>query len=549
MWKVDRLVDRVGEWNAQLFRELKGRATLKNILLATVLSVGGQIMLLLTFLLQLPTNPSPESERSSQIYCVLESIPVYSNSRALHERSVCQLNALGQVITDWPHWWADILAALSWAIPLLLMTGGVYLLANDLRQESRRGTLNFLRLSPQSASEILVGKLLGVPVLVYCAVMIALPLHLGAVVGSGFGLVNTVAWYIFMLALAGVFYTAAILLTLASPMVPIALAVLTLGMANSLLSMTHWLVRGIDAIKPFNADMYWFYLPINHSRLTFYLFGIGNCLVIIYWLWQSIGRCYRDPSSTLLAKKSSYQLNLCWQIWLVGFSLPLGSGSYAPFSAANLALLLGGILIFQIWAAFVAIFLLTPQRQAITDWSRYRRDRHRPQLWQRDIWQDLLWDDRSPASLALAVNLAIALIIWLPWCPFAFADGQMAVKAGISVVVTAVLLWNYGLLIQMWLITNKKWPWQQAIAYITPLVVLPASGAMFAAIMGLPSIASFILATASPLAIFGIYQITWGELLLGAAIQSLVAVMTITRLQRHLYQMGQSETQALFSAV
>ncbi len=546
MWKVDRLVDRAGEWNAQLFRELKGRATPKNILLATILSVGGQIMLLLTFVSQLPTSGAG---RGMQSYCVLETIKEVNSSGDFYDRPVCQIDIFGQVRIDWPHWWADILAALSWAIPLLLMTGGVYLLANDLRQESRRGTLNFLRLSPQSASEIFAGKLLGVPVLVYCAVIVAFPLHLRAAVGSGFGLVNTVAWYIFTLALAGVFYTAAILLTLASPTVPIVLAGLTLWLGSSLLSMTHWFVRGVESLKPFNGFIYWFYLPINQGLLPFYLFGIGNCLVIIYWLWQSICRCYRDPNSTLLAKKSSYQLNLCWQIWLVGFSLPLCSGNYTPFQASDLALLLGGILIFQVCAALVAIFVLTPQRQAIADWSRYRRDSNGKNFWQRDIWQDLLWDDRSPATLSLAVNLAIALIIWLPWCPFAFVDGQMAVKAGISVVVTAVLLWNYGLLIQMWLITNKKWPWQQATAYITPLVLLPSSVAMFAGIIGLHSIASLILATASPLAIFGIYQITWMELLLGAAIQSLVAVMAIARLQRHVQKMGQSETQAFFSAV
>ncbi len=549
MWNVDKLIDRVGDWNAQLFRELKGRATSRNIFLAAGLSIGGQILLLSTFILQLPTDPPPGASRSSQTYCVLESIKVSNSNGGFYDQKVCQLNALGQVSTDWPHWWASVLSAMSWLLPVLLITSGVYLLATDLRRETKRGTLNFVRLSPQSAAEIFRGKLLGVPVLVYLAVAVALPLHSFAAISSGFGLINACTWYALIAAMASVFYIAAMFLTLASPTVPIVTAGLTLWLSSSMLSLTNWLLSATvssDPSRSFLPQLHWFYLPITQNLFSFYLFGIGNCLVAIYWLWQSICRRYQNSNGTLLSKKSSYQLNICLQMWLVGFGLPLFTGSH---SSSSLVIFLGGVFFCQICAALVTIGLLTPQRQAIHDWSRYRRTSERKKLWQRDIWQDLLVNDQSPAVLALAVNLAIALVVWLPWCPFAFTNGQMALKTGVSVVITAVLILNYGLLIQMWLITKKKWPRQQALAFITPLVILPSSGAMLAALVGKQSIASFIIAIASPLAVFGVSQISWLQMLLGAAIQSVVSVLAIASLQRQIRKIGQSETQTFLSAI
>lgn len=546
MWNVNKLIDRVGDWNAQLFRELKGRVTSRNILLATGLSIGSQILLLCTFMLQLPTNPQPAASRSSQTYCVLENIKV--SNGGFYDQKVCQLNALGQVSTDWPHWWADILSAMSWLLPVLLLTGGVYLLANDLRRETKRGTLNFVRLSPQSAAEIFRGKLLGVPVLVYLAVAVALPLHFFAAMGSGFGLINAFAWYALMVAIATVFYMAAMFLTLASPVVPIAMAGIALWLSSSVLSLTNWLLYAAVSSDPWSAalpKMHWFYLPITQNLFSFYLFGIGNCLVAIYWLWQSICRRYQNPHGTLLAKKSSYQLNLCLQLWLVGFGLPLLTSD----SSSALAFFLGGVFVCQICAALVLIGLLTPQRQAIQNWSRYRRASERRKLWQRDIWQDLWGNDQSPAVLALIVNMAIALVIWLPWCSFAFSNGSMAMKTIVAVIITALLFSNYGLLIQMLSITKKKWPRQQAIAYMAPLLVFPASGALLAVMFGKQSIASLIMVIATPLSVFNIAQISWLQLLVGAVMQSLVSVLAIASLQRQIRKIGQSETQTFLSAI
>jgi hypothetical protein len=57
-----------------------------------------------------------------------------------------------------------------------------YLLIDNLGTELQQGTLNDLRLSPQSATQILGGKLLGVPILAYGFNVICLLTHLGWVV-------------------------------------------------------------------------------------------------------------------------------------------------------------------------------------------------------------------------------------------------------------------------------------------------------------------------------------------------------------------------------
>ena len=78
-------------------------------------------------------------------------------------------------------WWRDhweyIFLTLSAVFIFVLLVGGTYLLINNLAQEENRGTLNFIRLSPQSEKNILIGKMLGVPILVYIVTFAAFPLH------------------------------------------------------------------------------------------------------------------------------------------------------------------------------------------------------------------------------------------------------------------------------------------------------------------------------------------------------------------------------------
>ena len=76
-----------------------------------------------------------------------------------------------------------------------LLTIGSYLLLSNLDKEQRRGTLNFIRLSPRSATNILGGQLMGAPILVYLAIALALPLQLKAGLGAGLGMPELVGFF------------------------------------------------------------------------------------------------------------------------------------------------------------------------------------------------------------------------------------------------------------------------------------------------------------------------------------------------------------------
>ena len=154
------------DWNPQFFREVKGRLKNRNLTLTVLSSFLLQFALLFYFWAALPAPKVTPSSR----YCTGKAIYTYWHD--------CVLDAQGNVLVNWQIWWTDLFQALTWILPFILLIAGVYLLISDLAKEEQRGTLNFIRLSPQASQTILLGKLLGVPLLVYLGVLLAVPLHL-----------------------------------------------------------------------------------------------------------------------------------------------------------------------------------------------------------------------------------------------------------------------------------------------------------------------------------------------------------------------------------
>jgi hypothetical protein len=396
---IDRTINAAGEWNAQLFRELKGRLNPKNFILTLLGSVVGQALLMMTFFIRLPVNLkegaldySPNRE-----YCT----PV--------NRS-CQLDNLNHVVINWPHWWTDILIALSWVISTVLVVGGLYFLVNDLRREETRGTLNFVRLSPQSAANVFIGKLLGVPILIYVAVASILPLQILAGSNS-FGVLNTLVFDGLWLAIATLFYLGAMLLVTITPVMPIGIALLawwlqsTVGMLMQyILSVTN--NRDLFS-QPATSDApTWLYLPVFGSVTSAMLFAIFSCGLIAYAMWLMLCRRYLNPNDTLISKKQSYQFNTVLQVWLMGWALPLSLST--PHITNDILTAISSV---QFIFAFVLISTIIPRRDVLQEWCQQTDLRLKKGLprW----WPDLIWDDRSPAVVAVAINLIMAVAVWL----------------------------------------------------------------------------------------------------------------------------------------
>src|SRR4028118_2203137 len=198
------LLDKIGNWNPQLFREIKGRWNIGNMAIASAFSLSGQLLLLMYYSAQLPVTP-PNGNQTYPIYnrfCALETA---------NPSKGCVRDALGNLAIDWPQWWLEIFILLSIFSVLALLVAGTYLLVSDLENEERRGTLNFIRLSPQSAKTIFLGKVLGVPILLYLVIMLVVPLHLYAGLAAQIPLNEILCFYIAVAASCALFYSSAML--------------------------------------------------------------------------------------------------------------------------------------------------------------------------------------------------------------------------------------------------------------------------------------------------------------------------------------------------
>jgi hypothetical protein len=570
------IVDRLGDSNPQIFRELKERLTLRNIGLAIVATLSIQGCTLLYFNSQLPVaDPNAVSiERLETVgrpagdSHIQEYEAVYSKYCDFvakeHHRDLCKLDNTGNFKTNWQLWRSDVFNCLSWMLALGLILGSVYTLVADLVHEDKRGTLNFIRLSPQSAPKIFFGKLLGVPILVYLAAAVMLPLHMGFGWSVGATVPLLVSWYATIGATWFLVASTAILYVLLGGVQAIVTTIgtgfllwLPLIVVNAYLGGT---ANHADWIGKESNRIVWFGLPMNSSAIWIYAFGTCSCAIASYWVWQAIERRYLNPTATAIGKQQSYLINLCLQLWVAGFTLPLIFADPAQYYTNRLTFTIFAFVDFM--ALGLSIFLLLPSKQAVQDWSRHRHERTEGgrRFWQRGLVRDLLVNDKSPALLAIAINVGIAMAVWLavsllanvktPKMGMAFDDWSepgIELKLAATVGIAAALILIYATIahLALFLKVNKRKVWTIAIigsATILPLVCawILSPGRI------LTGMAASVLLF-SPFAPFGLFKLGGGTILTAFFVQ-LGVLATLTRqLQRQLQLSGRSQSQELLA--
>lgn len=426
---IDRLIDIVGDRNAQLFRELKGRLNPRNLLLAGGLSFGGQLLLVAAF-----------SERK----CLVNS-----------DIGVAGCATPGYY---WEIEWLEIFQSLYWILSLLLFAGGVYLIVRDITHERSRGTLNFIRLSPQSSRTIFLGKLLGVPVLIYLAILLAVPLHLISAIAAGIPLGWIVSLYALVLVCVSCFFTASMLNAMFTTLQyqAIAWSVLSLWLGSSYLGVIFSLFSWHSLKYNSWTDVKWFVLPIGNNLGLMTLWGLMTVGVLNYWIWQALNRRFNNPTGTLLSKKQSYWLVGSCQVCLLGLFMPmLQKANYEP----SLLFSLLPVSIFTLVLLLAVSSIISPQRQNLIDWSRYR---HHGQTANKTIfgmpslWSDLIWGEKSPATVAIAINLGITTLIWVPFWLLSPNSLSTKLQAIAAWVITVNLICIYALIIQLGLLMKSK---------------------------------------------------------------------------------------------
>jgi hypothetical protein len=564
---LNNLIDRVGNWNPQIFRELKERLTLRNLGIASTSSLLIQGLVWFYYYNQLPVvNPhiqkiqsvppqidgfplnKPHIQEIFSRYCYNPLSEKYLSGR--YSGDTCSVNALGEITNiNWQTWYSDIFLCLSWILPLGLILGSVYLLVADLVQEEKRGTLNFIRLSPQSAKTIFIGKILGVPSLVYLAVALLIPLHIFAGVSAGGSLTLIAAWYAVIGSLWLLLSSAATLyvllggvqaiLTVSAVAYPMGLTILAINSYTSAtINQDDWLTRTSE-----NAA--WFWLPVSNSAIWFDVFGIGCCLLATYWVWQALERRYLNPTATVISKSQSYLAIASLQIWLAGFALPLIPRTvyWKEGSIVSMAIV-------DCMALFLLIPLLLPSKQALQDWSRYRRERVTHQgrkFWQRELVQDLISNDKSPALLAIAINISMAMVLWIPVALFTFKTSSNGIRFIAGLCLAASLMLIYATIAHLTLFlnfTNKKRNlWIAAI--VAGVMLLPLVGAIILSPKHEPTGLSAIFLLFSPLAPVGILHLSGGTILATFVAQLALLTGLTRQLQRKIQMTGQSQTKQL----
>ncbi len=554
MTKITNLIDRLGEWNPQIFRELKERLSLKNIGLATGTAILIQGFVWFYYNSQIPipityTTKDGASEIAENYshYCkVSGAVEEYSRS------SICTLSSSVNLAfnINWQTWWLDVFVCLSWMLAMGLILGTVYLLVADLVQEEKRGTLNFIRLSPQSASTIFLGKILGVPSLVYLAASLMVPLHLIAGISAGASIPLLAGWYAtigagwFLLASTATLYVLLggiqAILTVGVVAWPTGMMVLMINtFASATIERSEWL------IKPYSSILRWFGLPISASALWLYAFIVGSCLVTTYWIWQALERRYLNPTATVVAKFQSYLLNFCFQVWIAGFAI----SALATTDGYSLKSQLSAWATLDFIGLFFLIPLLLPSKQALQDWSRYRRERRTQarKLWQRDLLQDLVGNDKSPALLAIAINLGIALALWIPVVPisgnsfsfsFRFIAG-LCVGTSLILIYTAIAHWG------LFLNFKKRNLW--IVAIVLGVMLLPIGCTFVLSPNQTPTGIAAIVLLFSPFAPIGIFNLAGSTILATFAAQLVLLSGLTYQLQRKIQVTGQSQTKQLLA--
>ena len=482
----------VGDWNPQLFREIKGRFNLRNICLSAGISLFGQILLLMYHFSQLPATIDIKNITTTNRYCTGSDLGMYRDPS-------CSI-LKGNFLIDWQHWWLDIFIWMSFLGMFALLIVGTFMLISDLEKEEKRGTLNFIRLSPQSSQTILLGKLLGVPSLLYLAVILAFPLHLwsglnaqiplslilaldGLVIGAGiftyslallFGLVSswlggfqpwlgsgTALFSLMFLSAKPINKDAWDLLSLFSPMTIISYLVPEKFTVTQRIFDTYYVKSQLSDLE----DWQWFNIHLGAMPIVLTALTLLNYVLWTALIWQALKRYFRNPNTTAISKKQSYLVTAYLTILTLGFM------TNSSTSISSLHLLATAIVLF--FAGLIAA--LSPHRQALIDWARYRHERSKTGV-KYSLIRDLVWGENSPAVEAIAVNLLIVVAILVPGTLiFAEASEKTRMILALFSVVSFILICASIAQLMLLMKSQKRAIWAGgtvATAIILPPMVL-----------------------------------------------------------------------------
>ncbi len=571
-----QFIDKLGELNPQFMREIKGRLKLFPVLVTAGISGLVQVVL---YLFQIREYPGVKYAISSQ-YCnlgktyreqmsILDKVAKKFNDQVYLFNSKANFDAeklkfaktqlqearerrdqLNKFLYDGKNfcppdqidmqsWWHDhwqyLFLSLSVIFIFTLLIAGTYLLINNLAQEERTGTLNFIRLSPQSETSILTGKMLGVPILVYWFVALAIPLHIWSGKAANIAFSHIFSYYAVLAGSCIFFFSAALLFGLmtrflggfqpwlaAGAVFMFLTFTYSMGYSSSNLNnaaawfkifspidMTSYLfpnLLGSNSSWRGNYDdfgkakyLQFFFLPIGSNLLGLIGLHLANYAVWTYGIWKGLERRFRNPNTAVISKVQSYWLVGFVQFLLWGFTLQ-NYRIYYPRNSEELSKSgsfdinseiiqnLPWFIIFNFVLLFGLMLILSPERQTIQDWARYRHQggSGRKGWWRNSLLGDLLVGEKSPSVVAIAVHLVTMVTPITIWIVLSLSlqnhrstsinwlindAGRFRALIGIVMFITLSLI--YATIAQRMLLmkTTKRYFW--AIGTVSAVMYLP----------------------------------------------------------------------------
>ncbi|MFP4103505.1 ABC transporter permease, partial [Coleofasciculus sp.] len=396
----------------------------------------------------------------------------------------------------WQDHYRDMFISLSLVVFFALLVIGSYMLIANLSHEERRGTLNFIRLSPQSTGQFWLGKLLGVPILLYLAIAMTIPFHLWSGLSGKIPLAEIISFWVILIASCGFFFSAALLFGLFGSWFSGFQAWLGSGAVLAFLLMANFKPinnSSFDWLSLFSPSVLFPYLVNEtNSRYTSFPFHLGKIqawqffnlplgmmgfsIVVLtllnyglwtYWIGQAFNRQFRNPGTTLLSKRHSYLFTACWITFTLGFALQEQTSGYSYQFPDNVYI----VLAFNLVLFLGLIAALSPQRQALQDWARYRHQNR--STVKSSLMADLLWGEKSPALLAIAMNCMIVALPLTGWILLASVDINLKLQAFASLILSLSMILIYSAIAQFILLmkTPKRGIWATGIVVAT--IVLP----------------------------------------------------------------------------
>ncbi|MGB3640365.1 MAG: ABC transporter permease [Rivularia sp. (in: cyanobacteria)] len=517
-------IDKIGDWNPQLLRELKGRLKPFPVIIAFVTSLATQLVIFLYQLREFPSNPENESEITIDLrYCEATNIVKEQYARWVS----CPTNQI-----DMQLWWQDHWKYMFFTLCVIfiftLLVAGSYLIINDLSQEERKGTLNFIRLSPQSETTIFTGKMLGVPVLIYLLVLAAIPFHILTGINGNLPFGNILCFYLILVASCILFYSLACLfgifggsvLSGFKPWLGSGLVLLFLWVSMQFTSHESYNSYGAFArlFSPTDITHYFFpdcfsYRTPALQKLQFFNFAIGKSFISVialhllnyalwtYWAWQGLKRCFRNPNATIISKQQSYLIFACFEVVLIGFFIP-EDYSNPEYSTDwdQLNTIMGTLYAWNMLIIVPLFALILTHRQAIQDWARFRFNKEENSVGysKNSLFSELIFGEKSPAILAMAINLLIVTSAFIVLFLKASvdisytSDNVLRFVSSLLLFVSLIMIYATVAQIMLMLKNSKRTLWAAGTTsalIIVPTIILGALSAQQSNILWLFTVA------------------------------------------------------------